>query len=498
MNQQPKNNKKLNFYSIFEKEIRSYNKGWIALRLFVNAFQKGNIMKLNAYLYSIIILVLFASSASASNTSAPDEGNGCRKITIGDSVRIALQNNLDLKQSANLVDSSSVSVLEREGNFSPSLSASIGINKRYGKNLEESATTQDTSAMSAEIQSSYDFSSLFANVPALNQAKLELDSNSDLLNRQREYVIFETVSRFLNAVMDQELIAIESENLADQRSQLERIEAFYKAGNRPISDVLQQRADIAEAELSLLNADRNFEISKLNLLQIMGIMSETDIELVKPPRQKLIDQFEEQAYETNYEAAFEQRSDYLSRKKQIEAAKKGIKAAQAGYLPSLNLSLSTGSNYAGEYQYLRFPEDYDRESDYSALGLSLYLPIPDTFNNRHKVRQARIQLSDQELELRQKEFEILLENRQAKLDFETAIKQRDTTQAQLQYATEALEVAQARYDRGFITYIELSQIRTSEMRAQNNKVQADYNLIVKSLAVKYYQGTIADEISVFE
>jgi outer membrane protein TolC len=45
---------------------------------------------------------------------------------------------------------------------------------------------------------------------------------------------------------------------------------MYRAGNQSITDVLRQKADIAQAELDLLIAEQNYQTSIIQLSEALG------------------------------------------------------------------------------------------------------------------------------------------------------------------------------------------------------------------------------------
>ena len=70
----------------------------------------------------------------------------------------------------------------------------------------------------------------------------------------------------------EELIAVERENIAAQRQQLERIQAYWEQGTRSrAADVLQQQATLAAAELRLLNAEQRRQLAELRLKETLQI-----------------------------------------------------------------------------------------------------------------------------------------------------------------------------------------------------------------------------------
>jgi outer membrane protein len=487
---------KMNACSIIERMIR------------INI--RGDIVRIKTGIYVLLVMSLLVSGAWAQEYAKKQEQDVWPKagedestweITLGDAISISLEKNLELMESSNQVETSKVALQQKKHNFLPDLTLSASGSKRSGARYDQlkdriEDTTSDV--MNTDAKSSLTLFNGFENVAGLAQARFDLNASKGYLKRQKEYTIFETISRFLQAVMYSELVSIEKENLTTQQNQLDKIEEFFKYGKRPVTDVLQQRADIAQAELNVVNVERDFAISKMNLLEIMGVRSDRDISLIQPRQDTLIQNLLDSSSEITFESVLANRADFQAQKMQIESAREEVRVAKSGYWPSLDLSLSAGSNYNSENEYLEFSEQYYDLNPYESAGLYLTIPVFDQYRTKHNVKQARIRLYDQELALEKRKIEIQNELQKARLDLQTAIKQRESAQAQLEYASEALKAAEARYDLGFITYVELSQMRAEKMSASYNRVDADYNLLIKGMAVKYYQGEIEELVTWFE
>jgi len=186
----------------------------------------------------------------------------------------------------------------------------------------------------------------FGKVASLERSKVGLATTQKSQSRTRQSVVFQTISRYLRVVLDKELILSEQENLKAQRQQLARIEEFYKAGNRSVADVLQQKADIAQSRLRVLNAERNYEVSRLTVLKTMGQAPTTPVEFIAPAIEQLVPTFVNLDTVRIADRALTLRPDIEAQKMEIEAARKQVQGAQSGYWPSVSLFANAGSNYS--------------------------------------------------------------------------------------------------------------------------------------------------------
>src|SRR5665213_2622558 len=79
--------------------------------------------------------------------------------------------------------------------------------------------------------------------------------------------VFDVASDFLNLITGQEQVRVQTENLAAQQQELTQLEAFTKAGTRPIGDLYQRQAAVAATRLALANARHTTELAKVDLIQ---------------------------------------------------------------------------------------------------------------------------------------------------------------------------------------------------------------------------------------
>ena len=109
--------------------------------------------------------------------------------------------------------------------------------------------------------------------------------------------------------------------------------------------------------------------------------------------------------------------------------------------------------------------------------------------------RARIQVENAQINLESTKQNVAVEVRTAYLDLQLAEEQLLVAEAQQQAAALALQTAQQRYDVGAATLVELTQARTSQVRAASDLVSARYNLVFQSRLMDYYLGDLGTSLS---
>jgi len=449
-------------------------------------FNKSNLFWL------ILSICVFAFLAITTQVAG---AQGIRMITLRDAVDTALEMNIELQRSSHQTESSEISVRQSGAAFLPDLSASVSASRSYSRDYDPASDQtegRESQSLNLGLSTRLTLFDGFGNITSLQGSRLQLSAARQNLQRVRQSVIFETFSRYLQVLMDQELLASEHENLTAQRQQLERIEEFYKVGNRSLADLLQQQAEVSQAELRALRAEEYLNVSKLQLLRTIGLPSATDYEIAIMPVENLVAELAGEVVDVQWIAALQKRTDIGAQTLSVEAAEKKIKAARSGYWPALSLSAQVGSGYSSSYEYGNFSDQILDINPDARIGLSLSIPIFDRSVTRSSVQRARIQLANEQLSLEDLRQTVIFEVQQALFDYSTAQKELEAARAQREFSQQALEVTRKRYDVGSAILAELSLARAQYVAANNGWIQANYNLLLSRVAVDYSSGRLDD------
>ena len=436
----------------------------------------------------VVVLLVFAlnSFAAAENT-----------LTLGEAIDIALSHNKDLKQAANQVKTSEISMNQKKADFLPTLSASANASQQYFKSsnvLSGNYENQNSRTLDGNITASVNVFNGFYDKASLQKAQLELNAQENTYARSSQAVVFETIQRYIQVVLAKDLIAVEKENLESQKLQLNLIEDYFKAGLRPITDVYQQKSEISKAEYTLLEAERNYKVNLLLLLQTIGLQPTTGYKVAGLNIDKLLGEIKMPGKEEALNQAFEKRTDLSALDLSIKAAEKDIKIAKSGLLPKVTLKAGIGTDYSSLDKSSDLSSQLFKHNLNGSIGLSLSIPIFDKGTTNRNIATARINVQNQQLALEKQRNQVEVEVQQAIEDYLTAVRQVESAESQFSYAQSALESIEARYKEKASTMVELTQTRTQYLEASYNRVKSKYNLVIQAVAAAFYQGN-PDEIT---
>jgi len=421
-------------------------------------------------------------------------------ITLKGAIEKALEANIDLKQAANQVESQEIAASRSAMDFFPDARLSMGTSRSYSKEYDETSQSfewEQSYGMNLSASSGLTLFSGFERIASLRQARIELEAQRKSFVRSREQIIFQTVQQYVLVVLDGDLIKVNEENLDAQRRQLEQIEAFTTSGKRPVVDLYQQQASVADAESRLLAVRRDYEVDKYGLLQILAIDPAAERDIVAPDIDNIIAGISALVRDEAVEDGLANRADLAAQRLQVEAARKQITVSRSGYWPSVSLSASAGTSYRNTGIYDFNDQFYDNNPS-GSISLSLSVPIFDRLSTRHSVAQAKVGLRQAQLGAEKLELQVKIDIRQALEDYTTASKAVEVAEAQYKYSAQALRSMEERYKVSASTLVELMQTRASNLQSSYNLINARYSNLVKGLAVLYHSGTIGNAMPLFE
>jgi multidrug efflux system outer membrane protein len=273
--------------------------------------------------------------------------------------------------------------------------------------------------------------------------------------------------------MDAEM-AILKNALATRQESNQLVEARFEAGLSNELDVSRTRIERANAEADLHEVQRQRNNLEHALSTLVGatptapLLALNDAPLPQPP-----------SIPVGLPATLlAQRPDLASSVANLRAANAQIGVAEAAFYPSLSLTGSFG--YASE-NLRTLSQGSARQ--FSAGPLSLSLPIFDGGRNKANLAFAKARYEEALANHEDRLLTALREVEDALSDVQERARQGDV-QAQAQVAAaRALVVAQARFDRGVSTYLDVTDAQRSSLSADRAAAQIRTQRLLAAVAV---------------
>jgi outer membrane protein len=429
---------------------------------------------------------LGAQQPATSRTAPP-----ATLITFDEALKLALTQNVGVKQAQNAAALNSTTVAQQKLAFLPSLGLNANSGQSYGNTFNTTDGTLNsttTNTVNAGISSSVTLFDGMKNVANLKSAKLDESAGEQDLTRAKQTAVFTVASNFLSLVTQQQQLGVQQQNLAAQEALENQISQFVKAGSRPVSDLYQQQASVASARSSVVTAQNAVELSKVDLIQTLQLNPRGTYEFQSP---RLPDTTAANVVfnlDSLLDRAFAQRPDLGAEASRVDAAQQDVKAANASKWPTISLTggYNSGVSSANDANFL----DQLNQRRGGSIGIGVSIPIFDRGATQAATQRAQIQADNAQLALATQRQQVALEVRRAYLDYDAARQQLAAADAQQKAATLAVATTQQRYQVGAATLVELTQARATQVQAQSAVITARNNVVFQQSLMSYYTGEL--------
>jgi outer membrane protein TolC len=251
------------------------------------------------------------------------------------------------------------------------------------------------------------------------------------------------------------------------QTRLKNTQDKYTAGTVPLFDLTTAQVDLANLNQQLLSAKNAVYIAQTALNQVLGIDVNTPIQVVKnaiPVAGSSVD------IAKNIDTAYARRPEVQAAQSAITLNKTNVKLQRAGLLPSLSINAGPTVNFV--------PTALSPNSISWQASITLSTPIWDGGVTKARVREAQADVDNSADTLTQTKLGVAQQVRTAALNLQDAALRSKTTADAVALATEALRLANVRYEAGIAVLVEVTNAESQLTQARFNYVNAQYDYAV--------------------
>jgi outer membrane protein len=180
-------------------------------------------------------------------------------------------------------------------------------------------------------------------------------------------------------------------------------------------------------------------------------------------------------------AALKQRPDLLNLRFQLDAAKSLATAQKDANYPTLAAVGVLGNS---------FDQAANLPNKYAAAGVQMSVPLFEGGSYVARQHEAEIRARVAEQALREAEDNVVRDVHLALVAAQTAAQRLSTTRQLLKHATQAFELAQARYKAGSSSIVELSDAQLNQTFAAIAYANAQYDTRVQAAVLDFQVGSL--------
>jgi outer membrane protein len=449
---------------------------------------KANLQPLVVCLWIMLLVLPF--SASLANAEE-------QKITLGEAIRIALENNYEIRAFRNSVSAQN----ERVGVARSYLLPRLFLEERAARTnnpptafmmkLNQQRFTQSDFALDSlnnprpisDYQTMFSFEQpLFAMRPYLDfrLSKLEYSAKTEELRRKAEEITFKVVQTFLRVQTARGYLGVSEKAVEDAREHLRIAESRYRNGLGLYSDLLRSKTALTEAEQKLVSSRRETTVAKRWLAFALGKSSPLDSsdEPVDLP-------FRELDY---YTSASLSRKDIAALKTRHESAKTNIKRAESMYLPSIGVG--------GSYQLNDHSKVFGSEGDSWQIMAYLRWNLFDGLQRESERKKAQHQEAETKEQLNSLTHFVSVKVQEAYLSVEETAKNAELALDALKTAEEGKRLVKERYENSLSPMVDLLDVQLNVNRARADAIARKNEHTLAIATLSYESGTILKNLGV--
>ncbi len=416
--------------------------------------------------------------------------------TLKDCMDYALSKNIQLQQSRIAVEESAIDVKSARASLFPTLTFSSGHNITNRPYQETSNTVSGTEIITSNQNTTYNgnygLNSQWVvwdgnkRINTLKQRKTTQNA-SELNLAEAENNLQEQIAQvFVQILYADEAVKINESTLEVSLANFNRGNELYKEGSISKVDLAQLEAQVSNDQYQIVTAQNSLRDYKLQLKQLLELGGTEEMELVLPELsdEKIV--LPLPTLEEVYQQALAGRPEIQSGKLSIENAKLDISIAKAGYLPTLSLSASLGSNTNSASD-----KSWGSQMKYgwnNMIGLNVSIPLFDNRQNKSAVEKARLQLSSSQMEQINKEKELYQTIESLWMNAHNAQQEYAAATSKLKSSEISFELVNEQFNLGMKNIVELLTEKNNLLSAKQQRIQAKYMALLDRTLLEFYAG----------
>lgn len=408
----------------------------------------------------------------AAPVQAPPSPVAGRVLSLQEAVAIALENQptiqarlADYAAARQRVDQAFSGLLPQLGGSWNAFrdQTAVGSLPSTGNQRTIYSWTTTTTAKVTLSQLLFDFGKTVA---ATDAAKAGAESSKEDVDIDRNDTVLQVKESYFNLLFGKRLVVVNQEAVARAQLNLKSAKGFFEVGTQPKFTVTRAEVDVANAQVTLIQATNAARLARVALNTAMGISATAPTEVQDILTYEAFPVDESQLLPE----ALQHRPEYRKVKADVDAREAFVRQAFRNFFPDVTSNAFYGANRADMNEIWE-------------LGVTLNWSIFDGGSKIAKYKEAKANLEAAQSRVRVAELSIWKEVEQAHINVIETEERIQATNKAVEAAQENFRLAQGRFDAGVGTIIELTDAQLELTRAQSIQAQAltEYRIGVSRL-----------------
>ena len=402
------------------------------------------------------------------------------RLTLEQAEAIAVRNNPDVSGALLNAAAANQVTLEVRSAFLPNVTGAMtGVGALAGSALSAGALTNSSvySRLGTGINAGQLISDFGRTKNLTASARLHAEGRADEAKATRADIILQTDRAYFSALRAAAVLQVAKETVSARQTVADQVRALANANLKSGLDVSFANVNLSDAKLLLLGAQNDLRAAFADLSAAMGSREQQTYELTEPASPGAPPSDPAPLIQTSLQA----RPEAQAARADYNAALRFTQAEADLRKPTVTALASAGV----------VPEHAEQIRDrYLAAGVNVSVPIFNGHLFTARQSEAEFRAQAQAQTLRSLENRIAHDVTTAVLNAGTAYERVALTAELVQQATSALDLAQARYNLGLSSIVELSQAQLNLTSAQIAGSSAKFEYDLQRAVLDYQMGVV--------
>ncbi len=382
---------------------------------------------------------------------------------------------------------------EALADFFPSVSAQVGSQFSWGRNIDPETNTYSNITNFNNGYGLYASITVFDGGQTLNRyrrARNERERYLNNLEMKCDDSAISAMMAFSDVFYYQHSLRIAEEQLIHSENMLTLTRIQEELGMKGKPDVAQAEATVANDRYSLLHQQNNLEQAKLSLLSALNMPVGSTIEIdttftctptICP----------EESTESIYNTALSINPKLLEVQNELTSSKLSYDIAKGNLMPTISLNAGVSTAYyktlSSDYRTPSFSDQFiNNRGEYISATLSI--PIFDGLNRLTSKKRAKYAYEQSKEKYRERQRQLHDEIASAVMDRDGYAKEIMALNAKVEADKESYRLNIRKYEEGLLSLIDLQLSANTYFSSRVELLRKHMLYILKDKLIDYYKG----------
>lgn len=409
-------------------------------------------------------------------------------------VDYALENNIRIQQQDINSQYYENELQQAKNNRLPSVNGGLSNSFNFGRSLQYDNTyaNYNSNQTGGSLSANMTLWNGFILQKSITKADLDLKAALADLQKAKDDISLYIVAAYLEILFAEELVQVAEAQTEVTKLQIERTGKLVDAGSLAKGSLLEIEAQLAREELDLVNQQNSLQLAYLNLYQLLELPSTEQFKIEKPvlpvvkANGSLLNSMEV------FRQAVNLRPEIKSAEYRLGSYQEQVAIAKGSLYPTLTFGADYYNSYNNKYEDFNGDKislnDQLKNNERYGLGVNLSIPIFNKGQVRTQIKNAELQVINQEYELQNTKNVLRKDIEQAYTNAVAALKKYMASNKAVESMQEAFRYTEEKFNVGMVNTVEYNQSKNNLTKAQSDLSQAKYDYIFRTKILDFYNG----------